>query len=181
MIKDRFGGLFSVLSRQDMNTLYHFEAWASDADLSPDPEFVTEHGYEVEQFPNMPLNEVLAIIEEWTEGLASYCQSYQKGLDQEFPPEVLEVAYDVGDYSTDPVGSPGRFDLITICYKWVHKLRPIVKKLKRAIHKLQNEELDYSPFFSDSEEPRHPKGTMKRYFEALERGEKPPKLTGRGF
>ena len=42
MLKSRFGGLFSVLNRQDMNTLYHFEAWAGDADLSPDPEFTTE-------------------------------------------------------------------------------------------------------------------------------------------
>ena len=148
MLKSRFGGLFSALSRQDMNTLFHFEAWAGDADLSPDPEFTTEDGYEVQDFSNMPLNEVLAIIKYWTEDLVAYCKSYQKGLDQEFPPEVLETAYDVGDYSTDPVGSPGRFDLITICYKWVYKLRPIVKKLEKAVYKLQNEELDYSPFFS---------------------------------
>jgi len=178
MIKNRFGGLFSVLSRQDMNTLYHFEAWATDEDLSPDPEFVSEDGYEVQNFPNMPLNEVLAVVKNWTEGLASYCQSYQKGLDQEFPPEVLEAAYEVGDYSKDPVGNPGRFDLISICYKWVHKLRPIIKKLEKAIYKLQNEELDYSSSFSNPEEPRNPKGTMKRYIEGLERGERPTKPPG---
>ena len=148
MVKSRFGGLFSVLSARDMNTLYHFEAWAGDADLSPDPEFTTEDGYEVSDFPNMPLNEVLSIVSEWTRGLASYCRSYQQGLDQKFPPEIVEAAYEVGDYSKDPVGNPGRFDIITTCYRWVNTLRPIVKKLERGVRKLQNEELDYNPYFS---------------------------------
>ena len=156
MIKDRFGGLYSILNRRDIQTLYHFEAWASDADISPEPELTTDIYYidkstgesvddmTVQYLVTLPVEDILDIVKNWTGSLQEYCKEYQRGYTmygkRKHIPELIESA--PGPYSTDPEGNPGRYDLITTCYRWLDKLRPIIRKLERSVYKLRNEALD---------------------------------------
>jgi len=148
--KDRFGGLFSVLSGRDINTLRQFEVWVQEEDLSPDTEIIFggDVGFDLTERPgspgtdfittdyilSLPLEDVLAFVKGWYNELKDECNRMRM-------PEAQE--YEIGTYGTytkDPL-HPGHFDRLTACRRWMGRLHPIVRKLERGLYKFQNEEL----------------------------------------
>jgi len=150
VLKDRFGGLFSILNGRDVNTLRQFEVWVQEENLSPDTDiiFAGDAGFNLSERPgssgtdsittdyilSLPLEDVLVFVKGWYNELKDECNRMRM-------PEAQE--YEIGTYGTytkDPL-HPGHFNRLTSCRRWMARLHPIIGKLERGLYRLQNEEL----------------------------------------
>ena len=140
MMKDRFGGLFSPLSRRDINTIRNVERYffSQDSFLGEVP-LHDEYGVPLSQ---MPLDEIIEGVELYIEylreerGTGSFAYS---GDD----PEMSAMA-EMAEW-TQEMSQEQRVMWAEMQRKaryWQAQLQPILEKLKRAQNKLQNEALE---------------------------------------
>ena len=132
--RDRFGGLFSVLSRRDVQTLKDFEVWYRDyaSDFIDEDAFIEqEAGFSdrkepvtVDNLLTHSTEDILAFIKSVREEMAWMCASY--GL------EDYSLPYDTSD----------KPEQLRQCRHWIAKLDPIIKKLTKVVDRLRNEALD---------------------------------------
>jgi len=131
--KSRFGGLFSILSRRDINTIRLVE---THIESSPDFESDLALADSDTNLEDMPLDEILDGVRHYIE----YLREERGTGDLQSKSEFQEIA----DWQKD-LSSERKVEWAerqgTSRY-WEAKLKPIAVKLEKAKNRLENEALD---------------------------------------
>jgi len=144
MIKDRFGGLFSPLNKRDIQTLTDFEVFLQSAQAIEQEWVMGTYEYQLGD-PKTPEDAFLFEVEtpgEFVQYPLSEIYNYFQGLEEELRRQCNFQNKPIKTQFFDRQGWTDRLiDTKRRCRVWLSKITPILKKIKSAQHKLENEEL----------------------------------------
>jgi len=127
--KSRFGGIFSYLNRRDLNTIKTIESWYHSRPDRYLTDLYLDDDYN--QFYKTPLLSEMS-LDEIIEGVEAYIGYLQEEREGEDPDYVAELDQEERSQWAEIQGKARYFEA---------QLQPILKRLKRAKTRLENEEL----------------------------------------
>ena len=142
MIKDRFGGLFSVLNKRDVETLNDLHRWHElkgyayiDTDFfetyqKSDNTFIDSPT--IGDYLTLPTEELVENLEELDHALRMGCQQYAVDKSFRYSVNVIE------EFDEDIASGQGKSRQIQECRWWLAKLQPILQKLRREVRRIGN-------------------------------------------